>query len=175
MICKFMFTAFHDQEQFLVLGLITLVAWCKAVGIQTEFHGILGLLTQLTGLPHAQFCILNSDIFIAAPPPSIFVHDQHWVYFHYKSPKIIFRFINTHIYLNCLNKFMVWMMSFNPTQNMVCTFRCVCKIAEGNYELCHVCLSVCLHGTNRLPLDGFFKKFDIWAFFKNLLRKFKFH
>ena len=38
-----------------------------------------------------------------------------------------------------------------------------------------VCLSHCLHGTTRLSLDWFFMKFDIWAFLKNLLRKFKFY
>ena len=38
-----------------------------------------------------------------------------------------------------------------------------------------LCLSVCLHGTVRLLMDGFSWKFYIWIFFENLSRKFKFH
>ena len=34
---------------------------------------------------------------------------------------------------------------------------------------------VCLHGTTRLPLDGFSWNFCTWVFFENLPRKFKFH
>ena len=34
-------------------------------------------------------------------------------------------------------------------------------------------MSVCLHGTTRLPLDGFFTKFDIWIFFEKSVKKIK--
>jgi len=34
-------------------------------------------------------------------------------------------------------------------------FRRVCKIAESDYYLRHVCLPARPHGTTRLPLDGF--------------------
>jgi phosphoribosylformylglycinamidine (FGAM) synthase-like amidotransferase family enzyme len=36
-------------------------------------------------------------------------------------------------------------------------------------------LSVCLNGTNRLPLDGLLMKFDIRVFFENVSRIFKCH
>jgi hypothetical protein len=32
-----------------------------------------------------------------------------------------------------------------------------------------------LLSTTNFPLDGFFMKFDIWGFFENLSRTFKFH
>jgi len=32
------------------------------------------------------------------------------------------------------------------------------------------CLSFSSHGTTRLPLDGFFMKFDVWVFCETLLR-----
>ena len=38
-----------------------------------------------------------------------------------------------------------------------------------------VCLSVCPHGTTGIPTGRIFMKFDIWVFFENLSRKFKFH
>jgi hypothetical protein len=62
-------------------------------------------------------------------------------------------------------------------RNGLNTFTRVHIIAKRNYLLRHFCLSVCLSfhslGTTRLPLNGIFKKFDIWAFFENLSRKYK--
>jgi hypothetical protein len=59
------------------------------------------------------------------------------------------------------------------------SFRRVRKIAKrDHYYLRRVCLSVRLsvlpHGTIRLQLDGFSWNFDVWVFFENLSRKFKF-
>ena len=36
-------------------------------------------------------------------------------------------------------------------------------------------MCVCPHGTTRLPLERVCLKFNIWVFFENLSRKFKFH
>ena len=42
--------------------------------------------------------------------------------------------------------------------------------------LCHVCLSFCPSAWNNSAATGrIFMKFDIWVFFKTVLRKFKFH
>ena len=49
------------------------------------------------------------------------------------------------------------------------------KIVKSDYKLRSVLLSVCSHGTTRLPLKGFFMKFGIWVFFEKLSRKFNFH
>jgi len=35
--------------------------------------------------------------------------------------------------------------------------------------------SICRHGNSRLPMNMIFMKFDIWVFFENLSRKYKFH
>ena len=52
------------------------------------------------------------------------------------------------------------------------------EIAKSDYELRHVCLSVHpsihSHGPTQLPLEGFYKKFDIGVFLEDLSRKFKF-
>ena len=58
--------------------------------------------------------------------------------------------------------------------------RSVCKgsVISQNCEkrlLASSCLSIHPHGTTRLPLDGIWWNFDIWGFFENLLRHFKFH
>jgi hypothetical protein len=34
-------------------------------------------------------------------------------------------------------------------------FRCTCKIVKSDLSLCHVCLSICPHGTTQLLLDRF--------------------
>jgi hypothetical protein len=42
---------------------------------------------------------------------------------------------------------------------------------HSKYEFSSSCLSVCPHGTTRLPLDKFFMKFDIWVFFLKTTQK----
>jgi hypothetical protein len=72
-------------------------------------------------------------------------------------------------------------------------FRGFCKIAKSYYSLWHFCMYVyeymhaCMsvHSSvlsvnpstwkNSAPTGKIFKKFDIWVFFENLSRKFKFH
>ena len=51
-------------------------------------------------------------------------------------------------------------------------FLACCKISKSSSWLCHLCLSK----WNNLAHTGeIFMKFDIWLFFENLSRKFKFH
>jgi len=46
-------------------------------------------------------------------------------------------------------------------------FRCICKIASSNYQLCHVCVSVCLSAQNNLDHTGWIlMKFDRSIFSK---------
>ena len=51
-------------------------------------------------------------------------------------------------------------------------FRRVPKIAQSDYELRHVCPSA---WNTSAPTGRSFMKFDIWGFFENLSRKFKFN
>ena len=51
-------------------------------------------------------------------------------------------------------------------------FMHVHKIVKSDYWLHHVCLSA---RNDCAPTEQIFSKFDIWVFFENLLRKFKFH
>jgi hypothetical protein len=54
-------------------------------------------------------------------------------------------------------------------------FRCVCKIAESDYLLLHVCRYVCLSAWyNSAPTGLIFMKLDCGVFFENLSRKVKF-
>ena len=54
--------------------------------------------------------------------------------------------------------------------------RSLWKNVKSNSLLCHVCLSVCLSMWNNLtPTGQIFIKFDIWIFFEDLSRNFKFH
>jgi hypothetical protein len=57
-------------------------------------------------------------------------------------------------------------------------FRCIRKIAKSDYKLHHVWLPVrlpvCVHGTTRLPLDGFSWNV-IFECFSKMSRKCKFH
>ena len=54
-------------------------------------------------------------------------------------------------------------------------FRGVLKISKSDLYLRHVCLSVCLSAWNNSASTGRrFMKFDIWGFFENLPRTFKF-
>ena len=59
----------------------------------------------------------------------------------------------------------------NELQVLQRVFRRVRKIAKSDYYLRHVCLSVCLsvcpHGANRLPLDGFSRNL-ISEYFSNI-------
>jgi hypothetical protein len=59
-------------------------------------------------------------------------------------------------------------LSWNNVEHYI--FKHVRKIAESGYWLCHVCLSVCLsmclHGTTRLPYDGFLRNFILEDFSK---------
>jgi len=72
-----------------------------------------------------------------------------------------------------------------PTVDVSAHFRRVRKIAKSDRYLRHVCLSyVCPSvrpsvrpsAWNNSALTGrIFMKFDVWVFFENLWRKFKFH
>jgi len=50
-------------------------------------------------------------------------------------------------------------------------FRLVCKIEISGYELRHVCLSFRLHGTSRLPLNGFSWNVIYMGIFPNSVEK----
>jgi len=54
-------------------------------------------------------------------------------------------------------------------------FRHFRKNCQKGYELRHICLSVCPHGTTRLPLDRFLMKLHILEFFENMSKKIKYH
>ena len=55
-------------------------------------------------------------------------------------------------------------------------FRRVRKIAKSDYLFRHVCLSVCPSAWNNSASTGrIFMKSDVWVFFENMSRKFKFH
>jgi hypothetical protein len=58
----------------------------------------------------------------------------------------------------------------------VTILRCFCKIAKSEYQLNHFRPFVSPSAWNNLaPTGRIFIKFDIWGFFENLLRKFKFY
>jgi len=66
--------------------------------------------------------------------------------------------------------------SLNFVRKTVTVFRSVRKIAKSDYYLHHVCPSFHLSVWNHsAPTGWIFMKSDIWVFFKNLSRKFKFH
>jgi hypothetical protein len=57
--------------------------------------------------------------------------------------------------------------------------RCVRKISKSDSYLRHVCVSICpsVHASawyNSAPTGRIFMKFDMWVFFENLSRNFKF-
>jgi hypothetical protein len=54
-------------------------------------------------------------------------------------------------------------------------FRCVRKMAKGDYLLRHVCQSILPHGKTRFALERFSLNLIFECFFLNLLRKFKFY
>ena len=55
-------------------------------------------------------------------------------------------------------------------------FRGVRKTAKSVYYICYVCLSVCPPALNNsAPIGRISNIFDIYVFFENLSRKFKFH
>ena len=71
---------------------------------------------------------------------------------------------------------------FNNSQNkqwlfrsMVFTHRYLGAFTKWRKANISFVMSVRPHETNRLPLEGFFKKFDIWVFFENVSRTLKFH
>ena len=58
----------------------------------------------------------------------------------------------------------------------VALLRCIRKTAKHDYWLHHIYLRVHLSAwNNSAPTWQIFIKFEIWAFFENLSRKFKFH
>jgi len=68
-----------------------------------------------------------------------------------------------------------WMLAVG---NRICrmVFRRVLKIVKSDYELRHEWSSVRLSACNNsIPIGRIFMKFDIWVFFENLSKKFKFH
>ena len=62
----------------------------------------------------------------------------------------------------------------HPTVSVFTTgllfFRCVLRVAKGDYYLCHVCLSFRPRGTTWLPLDRFSWSF-IFEYFYKIFRK----
>ena len=59
-------------------------------------------------------------------------------------------------------------------------YRCICRIVKSDYWLRHICPYVCISAClftreNSAATGEIFTKCDIWAFFENLLRKFKFY
>ena len=56
--------------------------------------------------------------------------------------------------------------------------RRVCKILKSDYQLRHVCPSVCQHGTTRLPTEGFSLNLALIIFrktFDKVQVQFKYH
>jgi hypothetical protein len=55
-------------------------------------------------------------------------------------------------------------------------FENVCKIEKGNFQLCHVFMSVCLFAWNILaPLGRISIKIHLLIILENLFKKFNFH
>jgi len=97
-----------------------------------------------------------SVIFVAL----IFLQQQVW----WKKCKALRQAVADNVALHAVS-------SVCHIQSTLRMFRCICKIAKGDYLLCHVCLSVHLHVTTWLQLARFSSNF----IFEHLLRKLKFH
>jgi hypothetical protein len=82
----------------------------------------------------------------------------HLWYTKHASILVLFSFLEANIKSFRVEPRRVWSRSF---------LRRVRKIAESDYSLRHVCLSVRLHGTTRLPLDGFSWNYVYEYFTKN--------